>query len=456
MKKAGFLIMAIAIGAALLGCPSPANTGDDTETIGAAAVSGLIAPAAGAVPVTVSALSAETSGYTVQSIGWEPAVNGAFAADTEYQAVITLKATPGFRFAGAISPAVDAGTAGAGTISGTGAENTLSFRVSFPRTGPDPVYGIALGDTGDGLVSFPAATAGYGAQTAKSVTISNTGNQPTGDLTVALSGTNSGSFTLNKTTITTISVSGTDSFTVVPNTGLGAGTYTATVTVSGGNGITADFDVSFTVNPQHISAVTVTGLVIPVTGAAPGTAGSLSGGTGYTIQSIGWTTGGAAVTGTFAAATSYRASIVLKAGANYQFTGDITPTMNAGSPSAGTIAGDGPGNTLTFTVDFPATTGLGGITITAWVNEDGSLITGPAENITLSRSAGSSLTVQAAAGLTDVQWTLNGIDIPAPRGTAQSISFGAVNYPAGNYNLGLRVTKGGAPYSVEIEFTVTE
>jgi formylglycine-generating enzyme required for sulfatase activity len=100
-----------------------------------------------------------------------------------------------------------------------------------------------------GTYPFPAAVEGYGAQTAKSVTVSNTGIQATGKLAVALSGTNSGSFTLSAGSINSIAVGGTDSFTVVPNTGLAVGTYTATVTVSGGNDISADFTVSFTVNP---------------------------------------------------------------------------------------------------------------------------------------------------------------------------------------------------------------
>jgi formylglycine-generating enzyme required for sulfatase activity len=97
--------------------------------------------------------------------------------------------------------------------------------------------------------TFPAASAGYGTQTAKSVTITNTGNQATGALTAALSGTNSGSFTLSTTSINNIVAGGTDTFTVVPNTGLALGTYTDTVTISGSNGITASFSVSFTVNP---------------------------------------------------------------------------------------------------------------------------------------------------------------------------------------------------------------
>lgn len=97
--------------------------------------------------------------------------------------------------------------------------------------------------------AFDAATEGYGEQTAKEITVSNTGTEATGDLTVALSGTNAGSFTLSTAAIDSIAAGGNSTFTVVPNTGLAAGTYTATVTVSGVGSITAQpFDVSFTVN----------------------------------------------------------------------------------------------------------------------------------------------------------------------------------------------------------------
>jgi len=111
----------------------------------------------------------------------------------------------------------------------------------------DDVLSISLNPSGN--KTFTAATAGYGAQTAHSVTVSNTGNAATGALTAALSGTNAGSFTLSKTSIGSIAVGGSDSFTVVPKTGLAAGTYAATVTVSGTNITSQSFAVSFTVNP---------------------------------------------------------------------------------------------------------------------------------------------------------------------------------------------------------------
>jgi hypothetical protein len=325
---------------------------------------------------------------------------------------------------------------------------TASFDVSFFVRS----YSISLDPTG--THTFPAAVYGYGVQTAKTVTIENTGNQPTGALTVALSGTNYNSFTVSPSTpVSSINANDSDNFTVVPKTGLGAGTYTATVTVSNsGNGITAGLNVSFTVSPQSVTAASVTGLVKPAAGAAPVTAASLSGGTGYTVQSIEWSP---QVSGTFAAATSYTAAIVLQTGANYQFSGSITPTVNAGNSSAGTITGSGAGNTLSFDVDFPVTAGTAGITITAWVNIDNTLITDHPGNVVISKAAGDTLTVQAAAGLTDIQWSMDGTDYPAPRGTAQSFSLRAVDYPAGTYILGLRLKKNGVPYSTELQFTVT-
>jgi len=133
------------------------------------------------------------------------------------------------------------------TVSG-GNSITASFDVSFTVNAAAPTYSIALSPSG--TQTFTAATVGYGAQSAKTITVSNTGTGATGALTVALSGANASSFELNKTSIADIAVSGSDTFTVVPKTGLSAGTYTATVTVNGSNSISASFDVSFTVNPS--------------------------------------------------------------------------------------------------------------------------------------------------------------------------------------------------------------
>ena len=111
----------------------------------------------------------------------------------------------------------------------------------------EPEYSISLNPATDKV--FAPAIEGYEAQKAHNVTINNTGNQPTGQLIIALKGENWTDFSLSGTSITDIIVGGSDSFTVVPNTGLAAGTYSATVAVSGNNDIGAAFDISFTVIP---------------------------------------------------------------------------------------------------------------------------------------------------------------------------------------------------------------
>jgi len=122
---------------------------------------------------------------------------------------------------------------------------TATFDVSFTVTAA--IYGIALSP--NTTQDFGTLIAGYTTAPApRTITVSNTGNQTTGGLTVALSGTNSSSFTLSTSSIGSIGVSGSDSFTIVPNIGLAAGVYGATVTVSGGSNIAAiSFDVSVTV-----------------------------------------------------------------------------------------------------------------------------------------------------------------------------------------------------------------
>ncbi|MDR2698459.1 MAG: YDG domain-containing protein, partial [Candidatus Methanoplasma sp.] len=95
-------------------------------------------------------------------------------------------------------------------------------------------------------------TYGYSAQIPTSVTVTNTGGQPTGVLNVDLGGTNAGSFVLSVTTIGSIAAEGTSVFTVAPKVGLVPGMYTATVTVNGGEA-SETFDVSFTVNKRSLT-----------------------------------------------------------------------------------------------------------------------------------------------------------------------------------------------------------
>jgi uncharacterized repeat protein (TIGR02543 family) len=195
-----------------------------------------------------------------------------------------------------------------GTYTATIRVNSEQFNVSFTvdSTVGSPVYRVGLSETG--TYYFPGAAPGYGPQSPRTITVTNTGNQATGPLTVGKSGPGGGFFTVSPPSLNSIAAGGGGSFTVVPIPGLVAGTYTATITVSNGNGINASFEVNFTVNPVFYP-VTVT---FDADGGAPATssAPTFNGGTvslpanpvksGYTFG--GWYTakngGGTAFTGT--------------------------------------------------------------------------------------------------------------------------------------------------------------
>jgi len=144
-----------------------------------------------------------------------------------------------------------------------------------------------------GTHTFSAAAFGYGARTALSVTVKNVGSlkQTTGALTIELTGENTGAFTLSTSTLAGINHNATRSFNVRPVQGLpvlrnpDSGViipYTATVLVSGDNGIIAVFNVSFKVNRQagatinsvplrrQVTSNSITVIPILVTGLNPG------------------------------------------------------------------------------------------------------------------------------------------------------------------------------------------
>jgi len=122
-------------------------------------------------------------------------------------------------------------------VTASGTNGTVYARSDTATIVIPPIYGI-------GLWRSPHPTTNQ-----LIVDVYNAGNTPTGALTVALSGTNSNSFTLSTANIDSIAVNGSSSFLITPNQGLATGTHTATVTVSGGNGISDTFDISFIVDP---------------------------------------------------------------------------------------------------------------------------------------------------------------------------------------------------------------
>ena len=118
----------------------------------------------------------------------------------------------------------------------------------------------------------------------------------------------------------------------------------------------------------EITTASVTGFVAPNKDAAPISVGSLAANdTTYTVTSLTWSP----TDNPYKGATNYTANVVLTSAAGYKFpTSGLTPSVNPGTPEAGTVSGgDVSGNTLTFNVTFPvtATTSIATAGVTGFV-----------------------------------------------------------------------------------------
>jgi hypothetical protein len=338
------------------------------------------------------------------------------------------------------------------------------YSTYFQITVTARAYGISLQNTGDPLSShtFPAATLGYGAQTPLTVTVGNTGNQATGALNLTLSGTNSASFTLSPaSSIGSIAVGNTGSFTVSPNTGLAAGTYTATVTVSGGNDIRKSFSVSFTVTSYGIS--------LKNNGSALSSHTFPAATLGYAAQTpltvtIGNT--GNQATGTLNVALSGTnpgsftlspASSIgsIAVGNTGSFTVSPNTGLTAGTYTATVTVSGGNGISADFSVIFTVSAPTNGAVVTLyWVNEQGKLGFSNGASDTVSRTGTLVITAQDT-GYTGQQWFINGVEEPAKAGQS-SYTFSGVNREVGKKNvIGLLAVKNNKPYYAELTVIVT-
>ncbi|MCL1810884.1 MAG: CehA/McbA family metallohydrolase [Methanomassiliicoccaceae archaeon] len=137
------------------------------------------------------------------------------------------------------------------TFSNVTGDLTVNARYTQNGTGTNDTRSISLDKTGTQNLS---AIYGYSSASPLNVTVTNTGTVATGVLSVSLSGAGASNFTLSVSSVDSLSVGGTSTFTVTPKTGLAAGTYTATVTVSGSNNLASKvLIVSFTVDKKSIT-----------------------------------------------------------------------------------------------------------------------------------------------------------------------------------------------------------
>ncbi len=183
------------------------------------------------------------------------------------------------------------------------------FTVDYTAA-PTPTANISLDKTG--TVDFGSMEESYtAAPAAQTVTITNNGTAATGALTIALDGANKTDFTLSKESISDIAASSTDTFTVQPNTGLTADTYTATVKVSGTGVTEQSFDVKFIVTAPATPIAVPTANSVTYDGTKQT---GVNAGTGYTLSGV--------YEATDVGATDYTATATLDAG--YKWTDGST------------------------------------------------------------------------------------------------------------------------------------
>ena len=183
-------------------------------------------------------------------------------------------------------------------------------------------YEITLSSLDD--KNFGSVEYGYEAPQAYSVTITNTGNQPTGDLSVTISGTNADSFILSTSAISSIAPNDDNSFTVAPGVDLAKGDYTAAVTVSGDNGITAGFNVSFKVGASSVTDIAVK-VTAPSKGSTPVTT-ALTDDTGYICGAVSWSP--VPDHNQFQGGVKYTATVTLTVEGNYTFAEELSAVIN--------------------------------------------------------------------------------------------------------------------------------
>lgn len=179
-------------------------------------------------------------------------------AGTYYYAVVE---------SGAEAPTIDTNGMGAACVSGentisldsltgTGAKDiyivakdeagnvSQSLKIEIPEY-TEPVYGISASPT---ELNFASEPEGYvEAPTAQTVTITNTGNR---DITVTLPTSTNYAITVGEgfsNSTAALAPEATATFTVQPKTGLGAGGYPETLTISGSNSVSTSVELSFTV-----------------------------------------------------------------------------------------------------------------------------------------------------------------------------------------------------------------
>ena len=315
-----------------------------TEVISSASVTGIVAPAAGAEPIARASLTAGGAQFSVTGLTWQNSngsaatltPGGKFKAGSDYKAVIELTAASGYKFFPAgLTPAVDTGSAAHGTASGNIVGNKLTFPVTFPATAAKTVTNIAV-KTQPARLTYTAGEALDLSGLAATLTYNDSSTED-----VAPAGFSGKGITASPADTTPLSIASHNGHSVT----LRCNTHTAVTD-------------TLTVNPAPIGAASVA-MTAPAAGAAPQTAAqaeSATGNSGYVVSGLVWNEA-LTTAGKFKAGQVYTATVTLTSQNEKTFQAAAFAPAVAGADEVGptTTSGTGTGNTVSFTVTFPAT-----------------------------------------------------------------------------------------------------
>jgi len=324
-----FLALALVAAIALLACSSP--TGSEPPALNDLTIANIlgITPVTGEKPVTTID-TAQFSGV----ITWEPEVSDTFEPLTVYTATIILKLESGFTLEGI--PADFFTVNDSETVSFTKASATIT--AVFPATGgtadnPVPVSVFAIrGVTAPVTGALPVAAITATTQYTGNVTWAPDVQGAFAELTVYTA-----TITLTPRTGFTLEGVAANAFTVAgaaATNDADSGVVSAVFPATGGTAT----------DPVKVTIAAIQGVTAPAFGEGPVSAIT------PTLQFVGTVTWTPAVSGTFAAATTYTAKITLTAINGFTFQGVAANFFTVAGATATNAAGSG-----VVTAVFPAT-----------------------------------------------------------------------------------------------------
>jgi uncharacterized repeat protein (TIGR02543 family) len=272
-----------------------------TGPITTVAVTDIEAPKAGEAPVTSASAS---EGVTVSEVAWTPN-DSTFDYNTPYTVSVVLTVQEGFVFADSVTVTINGQDAEA-----TRNENgTITASYKFEATEKEPINSVAVTD-------IDAPKAGEKPDDTASVTPDTV---TAGIVTWNLEGE---TFEFNKEYTATVTLTAGDGYVFTSGTTATVNGNTATdVSLNGDGTLTVTYTFPATAI-ETIDSIAITEIDVPAAEGTPGTTASVS--EGAAVSDIAWDPDDS----TFGYDTEYTLSVTLTAEPGYAFAENVTATIN--------------------------------------------------------------------------------------------------------------------------------